>query len=175
MQTCRTYDIDRIDQRDDALVERLSRRLGERVTRYHRAEVRGLERVPEGPALFVANHNGGLWTPDTWLLCAALCRRHGVEGVPYGLGHEVVLGAPIFNQILVPLGGVRAAHEPAMRLFAAGRKVLVYPGGDFDSMRPFRRRDEIVFGGRRGYMRLALRTASCGSRCGRSSSASRWG
>lgn len=153
----RLYDIDRVDQRDDALVERLARALGPFVTRYHRAEVRGVERVPPGPALFVANHNAGLWTPDSWLLCAALWRAHGVEGVPYGLGHEVVLGAPVFNQILIPLGAVRASHDNALRLFAAGRKVLVYPGGDVDSLRPFRHRDRIVFDGRRGYIRLALR------------------
>jgi 1-acyl-sn-glycerol-3-phosphate acyltransferase len=34
---------------------------------------------------------------------------------------------------------------------------MVYPGGDLDAMRPFRHRNRIVFGGRRGYMRLALR------------------
>ncbi|MCZ7687664.1 MAG: hypothetical protein M5U28_56555 [Sandaracinaceae bacterium] len=37
------------------------------------------------------------------------------------------------------------------------RRCSVYPGGDLDSMRPFRDRDRVVFGPRRGYVRLALR------------------
>jgi len=77
--------------------------------------------------------------------------------VPYGLGHELILSLPPFNQVLVPLGAVRASHDNAIRLFAAGRKVLVYPGGDLDAMRPFRHRHRVVFGNRRGYIRLALR------------------
>lgn len=152
------FDPDRFDQRDPALFERLAPWVERIHCRYHRAEVRGVERVPAGPALFVANHNGGLWTADTWILGHALYRRFGLEGVPYGLGHEKVLAFPPFNRILVPLGAVRATPANAERLLAAGHKVLVYPGGDEDALRPYRHRDRIVFGGRRGYARLALKT-----------------
>lgn len=37
--------------------------------------------------------------------------------------------------------------------------MLVYPGGDIDSWRAQRDRDKVVFGPRRGYIRLALREA----------------
>ena len=55
------------------------------------------------------------------------------------------------------LGGIRACHENAAKLFDSGRNVLVYPGGDIDANRPYSKRHEIVFGQRRGYIRLALR------------------
>ena len=35
--------------------------------------------------------------------------------------------------------------------------MLVYPGGDIDAYRHFRRRDEIVFGGRTGFISIARR------------------
>ncbi|MEI8257254.1 MAG: 1-acyl-sn-glycerol-3-phosphate acyltransferase, partial [Deltaproteobacteria bacterium] len=117
----------------------------------------GLERIPQGPALYVGNHSGGLITPDTFLFGAAVYRAHGLDGLPYGLGHEFAISLPLVHQLVVPLGAVRAGHESARGVFSRGNKALVYPGGDYDAMRPFRHRNRVVFGGRRGYIRLALR------------------
>jgi len=94
---------------------------------------------------------------DLWLFGAAVHKELGIDYMPYGLGHEVVLDWPIVNELVVPLGGVRASHSNAERLFSAGKKVLVYPGGDVEALRPFRKRAHIVFSGRRGYIRLALK------------------
>ena len=153
------YDIDSLDNRGDVLVERVARLFGGLLERYFRSEVRGVERIPPGAGLYVGNHNGGFVTPDSWVFAAAVCRAHGVDAVPYGLGHEVAISLPLFHQLIVPLGAVRASHENALGLFERGRKVIVYPGGDVDAFRPYRHRDRIVFGGRRGYVRLALAAA----------------
>jgi len=151
------YDIDSIDNRDPRMIE-LGMRLFDKMTRwYFRSEVKGLERVPKGAGLFVANHNAGMLSPDTYLFCAALYRKLGLDEVPYGLGHEVAISLPLLHQFIVPLGAVRASHENAHKLFEKERKVLVYPGGDLDSVRPFRHRNRIIFGPRRGYIKLALR------------------
>lgn len=151
------YDIDRLDNRDPALVRRAIEALEPMLEAWFHPVVRGLERVPSGPCLYVGNHNGGLCSADTFIFGAAVYRAHGIDAVPYGLGHEVAISWPLLHQVLVPLGAVRASHANATRLFAEGAKVLVYPGGDLDSMRPFRDRDRVVFGPRRGYVRLALR------------------
>ena len=119
--------------------------------------MRGLERIPDGAALYVANHSGGFDTPDTWILGVALMRERSLADVPFALGHQVVMEAPILNQTLTRLGGLEAKAANAHRVFEAGRKVLVYPGGDLDAFRPSRDRDRVVFGPRRGYVRLALR------------------
>lgn len=105
----------------------------------------------------MGNHNAALLSPDSFIFGVAAYRAHGMAALPYGLGHEVAISLPVFHQILVPLGAVRASHEVAGRLFERGDKVLVYPGGDLDAMRPFRARDRIVFGPRRGYIKLAVR------------------
>ena len=155
----RQYDIDSLDNRDPAFMERFLELVGPALDAWFRPTVRGIHRVPEGAGLYVANHNAGLLTPDTYILGGALYRALGMDAVPYGLGHEVAIRWPIAHQLLVPLGAVRASHENAHRLFAADRKVLVYPGGDLDAMRSFRDRNRIRFGPRRGYIRLALREA----------------
>lgn len=149
---------DDLEQRDPARMEAFARWVELAVARYHRAEVRGTERVPRGASLIVGNHNAGAWSADMFLLGTALYRAHGLEGAPYGLAHEVILGMPGARQLLLPLGALRASHETAERVFRAGRRVLVYPGGDLEAMRPWRDRDRIVFGGRKGYLRLALRS-----------------
>ena len=150
------YDIDSIDNMNHKVVDRMYRIAHRPLERYFRSEVRHLDRIPAGAGLYVANHSGGIITPDTFVFGFALYRERGRDFMPYGLGHDVI-GWPIIERLLIPLGGVRANHENARKLFAAGKKVLVYPGGDLDDMRPFRRRYRIVFGGRMGYMRLALR------------------
>ena len=154
--TLKRYEIDSLENRDEAIIERTVRYLSGPMKRYFRFEVRGLERLVPGAGLFVGNHNGGLLSPDTWILAAAMCETLGVKSVPYGLGHEFAISLPLIHQVVMPLGCVRASHKNAMALFERGRRVMVYPGGDLEAFRPFRHRNRIVFGGRRGYIRLAL-------------------
>jgi 1-acyl-sn-glycerol-3-phosphate acyltransferase len=149
-------DLDTV-RRDPRLIAFVEHSLEPLLRRWFRAEVRGVERVPDGAALLVGNHSGGFVTPDTWLFCSALYRARGAEALPYGLAHEVPLKVPFIGDLISRLGAVRASHEAAHRLFAAGRKVLVYPGGDIDAFRSSFDRDRVIFGDRRGYLRLALR------------------
>jgi 1-acyl-sn-glycerol-3-phosphate acyltransferase len=154
----RRYDIDRLDQRDPERVDLAYRLLHGLLERYFRAEVRGIDRMPPGAALVVGNHNALIMTPESFLFGFAVYRERGLEDVPYGLGHEWAIRLPFFNQIVVPLGAVRAGHGTAQKLFALGRKVLVFPGSDIDAFRSWWDRDRICFGGRTGYVRLALAT-----------------
>jgi len=151
------YDYDSLDNRDTQAVERLLSMVADPMQRYFKADVRGLEHATKGPVLFVGNHNGGAWSPEIFLFGAALYRRYGLAALPYGLAHETVAQIPPLARILIPVGAVRASHENAARIFTNGQNVLVYPGGDEEALRPSRQRDEIQFGGRRGYIRLALR------------------
>ena len=151
------YDLDSLENRNPKLIDRLYRLIHKPLEKYFRSEVRGLERIPPGAGIYVGNHSSGLITPDTFVFGAAVYRHHGVDGMPYGMAHEVYLKLPIFHELLVPVGAVRASPEIASRIFARGNKILVYPGGDLDNMRPYRDRNRIVFGERQGYIRLALR------------------
>ncbi len=145
-------DVARDDERLIAAVERI----GPALDFWFKPEIRGLDRMPDGPALLVANHNGGSMSPDSFVLGVAIHRACGIAHVPYWLAHDLVVSLPVFRRV-VPYGVVRASRSIAHDLFVAGRKVMVYPGGEEDTLRTWAERDRIVFAGRRGYIRLALR------------------
>src|SRR5207237_4270899 len=64
-------------------------------TLWHRAEVRGLDRVPEtGPVLLVGNHSGGNVAPDTLVFTLAFVSWFGVERPFFQLAHDLVLRMP---------------------------------------------------------------------------------
>lgn len=163
------FDPDNLNNRLDGMMDHVMPVL-EWFERWHASEVRGIDGIPTGPALFVGNHSASTLSIDTFLFAAALYRARGMRDIPFGLAHDVAVDFPIFNQLLGAIGGVRASHDNARRLFERGSKVMVYPGGDVDSMRPWVDRDRVLFDGRRGYIRLALRhnvpivpVVSCGT------------
>jgi 1-acyl-sn-glycerol-3-phosphate acyltransferase len=53
-------------------------------------------------------------------------------------------------------GTVAASPVNAERALKAGAAVLVFPGGDYEVHRPSWQRNRVDFGGRKGFIRLAL-------------------
>lgn len=126
-------------------------------TIWHRAEVRGLEHIPEeGPVLLVGNHSGGNASPDTLIFTLAFSAWFGVERRFHQLAHNLVVSFPIIGGMLRRFGTVAASPENARRALRSGAAVLVYPGGDWEVSRPTWQSARIDFGGRRGFLRLAL-------------------
>lgn len=123
---------------------------------WFRGEVRGLGNVPEhGPVLMVGNHSGGNLTPDTLLLTLAFNAYFGVERAFYQLAHNLVLSMPGLS-FLRRFGTVAASPRNAQKALDAGAALLVYPGGDREVHRPSWQRNRVDFGGRSGFIRLAL-------------------
>lgn len=125
-------------------------------TLYHRAEVTGFDKVPEeGPVLFVGNHSGGNMTPDSMVFMLAFNTYFGVERPVYALAHSLVTSWPVIGPLAGKWGIITAGPEAAQAVLASGSSVLVYPGGDVETHRPWTARHEIRFDGRRGFLRLA--------------------
>lgn len=146
-----------VDRRDDELIHEVLDHLRPWLRRFFEPEVRGLARIPEGPAMLVANHNAGVLMPDVFILGDAIVEHAGASALPHILAHDVLFDVRGVGNALTRLGAVRASPTSAHELFEAGQKVLVYPGGDREVMRPYRDRHRIVFGPHRGYVRMALR------------------
>jgi 1-acyl-sn-glycerol-3-phosphate acyltransferase len=53
---------------------------------------------------------------------------------------------------------IPASRQGVTAALDAGRDVIIWPGGEVDSMRNWRRRDEAVLGGRKGFVRQAIRS-----------------
>jgi 1-acyl-sn-glycerol-3-phosphate acyltransferase len=148
-------DLDARDPEFVRLIVDLFRALGER---YFRWDVEGVEHVPHaGPALLVGNHNGGMQVTDSFLTFVAIWDRFGPLRAIRGLAHDLAFDDPVLAKYAAKFGVLRAGHANAHRAFERGDLVLVYPGSDLDSFRSFRDRNRIELGGRRGFVRLALR------------------
>lgn len=150
------FDGDRLDARDPDLIARVlpvARAFNES---YLRLRVRGLENIPHEPAVFVGNHNGGIADPGVCCALATLWQARGPEAPLYALAHDFAMRqVPLFGSVVQRFGAVRASPGNARRVLERGGQLLVYPGGDLDAYRPTRRRNEVVFGSRKGFVRIA--------------------
>jgi len=129
------------------------------LTGYFTPEVRGAEHVPaSGPVLVVGNHNCLFYMPDVWITAQAILARRGLDHPTYALAYDLLFGIPVVGSALRRIGVVPAGANEAEALLAEGAAVVDYPGGDWEACRPWLDRNTIDFGGRTGFVRLALRT-----------------
>jgi 1-acyl-sn-glycerol-3-phosphate acyltransferase len=126
--------------------------------RYFPLVVDGWENVPPAPVLVVSNHSGGTTIPDAWGWAVSWYRHFGVTRPLHVLAHELVLATRATGEYFGQRGVLRGEPEIARQALGAWRRdVLVMPGGDQDTWRPYNQRYQVCFGGRTGYARLALR------------------
>jgi len=124
---------------------------------YFRAEIRGMQNIPEkGPVLLVGNHSGGNLSPDVFVFPLAFATHFGVERRFYQLAHNLVVSWPGIGPMLRKHGTVAASHANAARALDSGAALLVYPGGDYEVHRPSWESAKVDFGGRKGFISLAL-------------------
>lgn len=123
---------------------------------YFRCEVSGWENLPEGPSLYVGNHNG-LITFEVLMMFYAWWERFGASKQALGLAHGVALENPFFKWMIPKIGAIPAAPAYADEAFRRGFSLLVYPGGEKEAFRPFHEKAKIDFFQRRGFLKVALR------------------
>src|SRR6188472_655313 len=125
---------------------------------YFRLETSGWERLPQETSLLIGNHSGGALTMDAWTLVFDWWRRFGAERVLHATAHDVLMAAPGLGDYFRHCGVIPASRQGVSAALSAGRDVIIWPGGEVDSMRNWRRRDEAVLGGRKGFVRQAIRS-----------------
>ena len=120
---------------------------------YHRASIRGVERVPEsGPALLVSNH--GRLVFDAFILIRLILRtRRRLARVM--ADHMWFRLAP-FDRIFRMAGAVDGTRANAARLLGRGELVLTYPGGVPEVLNGRFGREHISWDGRLGFARVAI-------------------
>ena len=144
-----------LDERDPDYIRETLPGLWMLASLYFRADVRGLQNIPEeGPVLLVGNHSGGNLTPDTHVFTLAFSTYFGVERRFHQLAHNLVLSMPGLS-LLRRYGTVAATPENAALALEKGAALLVYPGGDYEVHRPTWESARVDFGGRKGFIRLA--------------------
>jgi 1-acyl-sn-glycerol-3-phosphate acyltransferase len=123
---------------------------------WFRSEVRGLDSFPpDGGALVVSNHSGGMWSVDVLVFASHFYDKFGYDRPVHTLAHYGLFVRPL-AEWLVRGGVIRASRENAAKALHSGSVVLVFPGGNYDVFRPTLSQNVIDFNGRTGYVRTAI-------------------
>ncbi len=124
---------------------------------YFRLEIEGWERLPERPTLLVGIHSGGALTMDAWVIVVSWWRHFGEQRILHGTAHDALMNLPGLGAYFRRVGVISPSQENIAAAFAAGHDVILWPGGEVDSYRTWAKRDQVVLGGRKGFIRLAIR------------------
>jgi len=121
-----------------------------------RPTLEGLENLPaEGPCLLVGNHSAGIGLAELSCFAALYASEFGTRrplaGFALPIGFRVWPLAAVHRL----LGSVPSTYEGADEALSAGVPLLVFPGGDHETLRPVWQANRVDFGGRRGFLRIA--------------------
>jgi 1-acyl-sn-glycerol-3-phosphate acyltransferase len=132
--------------------------LARRIHDYFRPEIHGIEHLPRGRVLLVANHSGQLPLDGVVIAVATLLR-----GAPPRLVRPMFdrwfPKVPYVNEAIIRAGAVLGDPINCRNLLESDQAILVFPEGTKGSGKPFHKRYQLQEFGR-GFMRLALQTDS---------------
>jgi 1-acyl-sn-glycerol-3-phosphate acyltransferase len=115
-------------------------------------EVEGLDHVPPGGALIVANHTFGF---DIVFPMGAIFQTTG--RVVWALGEHAWWKWPFLRRLAAAVGTVDGTRDNADALLGRDQLVLVLPGGLRESMKPRELRYRLLWRRRYGFVRAAIR------------------
>lgn len=125
---------------------------------YFRMEMTGWDCLPDKPSMLVGVHSGTWLTMDSWTLCAKWWLRHRENRILHGTAHDALMALPVLGQYFRDVGVIPARSESIAAAFAAGHDVVIWPGGELDAMRSYSKRNTVILGGRKGFIRQAIRS-----------------
>ena len=125
---------------------------------WFRMEVEGWERLPPGPALLIGVNSGAPLPWDAWTVGVQWWRHFGTDRPLHGTAHEALMETPVLGGYLRRMGVIPTAADSITAALAAGRDVLLLPGGEHASLRHLTKRGDAVLAGRMGFVKLAIRS-----------------
>ncbi|MBF0119301.1 MAG: acyltransferase family protein [Desulfobacterales bacterium] len=125
---------------------------------YFRVEISGWKSLPNSPAMLIGIHSGTWLTMDAWTFCASWWRQYHGKRILHGTAHDVLMAMPIIGSYFRNVGVIPAKRESISAAFTAGHDVVIWPGGEVDAMRSWSKRNKVVLGGRKGFIRQAIRS-----------------
>ncbi len=121
---------------------------------YFRYEVNGLANIPKrGRAMIVSNH--GLLPIDGWFLAYEIRRATGRW--PRGLTDWRIFKLPWLRQLFMDMGAVLGRHQNGDALLQDEQMIFIMPGGSKEAWKSSKYRYRLLWRGRYGFIRMALR------------------
>ena len=118
----------------------------------------GWEKLPGSPSLLIGIHSGTWLTMDAWVLCALWLRKFETRRTLHGTAHDMLFGMPGLGNYFRKVGVIPASRASVTAAFEKGHDVVIWPGGEIDAMRAWSKRDQVVLGNRKGFVRQAIRS-----------------
>ena len=115
----------------------------------------GLENLPDHDRLLLVANHSGLGVTECVTLIDAWITKFGDTRPLAAMAHTALFRLPGVGAALRGFGTVEATRKGAAWARAHGTPLLLFPGGDHESMRPIWRAREVDFDGRKGWIRLA--------------------
>ena len=126
------------------------------ITLLFRPTVTGWEHLPaEGPYLLVANHSAGVALAEIASIAVLWTERFGQARPLAGFAHHIGFKLRPLAAVHRQFGTIPSTYEAAAAALAAGVPVLLFPGGDHESLRPIWQANRVDLAGRRGFLRVA--------------------
>jgi 1-acyl-sn-glycerol-3-phosphate acyltransferase len=146
-----------LDGQDEATMQRQKFFWNALVDYWFRMEIDGWDNLPDSPVLLVGIHSGAPFVWDAWTVGVQWWRRFGQERPLHGTAHDSLMALPVIGRYFRAMGVLPAAPDSIATALADGRDVAVWPGGEVDSLRPWRERDRANLAGRKGFVKMAIR------------------
>lgn len=121
---------------------------------WFRVETHGIEGVPEGGVLLIANHSGQFGY-DGMMLGMAMLLGAEPPRLVRGMAEHLFARTPFTGVQLARMGSLIGTPENCIAMLEAGECVMVFPEGARGANKPFRKRYQLQSFGT-GFMRLAL-------------------
>jgi 1-acyl-sn-glycerol-3-phosphate acyltransferase len=94
---------------------------------------------------------------DAWTVIMAWWRQFGETRSLHGTAHDVLMNHRVLGKYFRRLGVISPSRENIQGAFDKGDDVILWPGGELDCYRTWANRDKAVLGGRKGFIRMAMR------------------
>ena len=123
---------------------------------YFRVKAYGLEHLPKGRMLVIANHAGQI-AIDACMIGTATVLDANQPRPLRGMGEYWLPTLPFVNVFMARVGGVVGTPKNCIDILEHGEAVIAFPEGVRGMNKPFRERYQLQRFGN-GFMRLALQT-----------------
>lgn len=122
-----------------------------------RVATRGIERVPEGRVLLIANHAGNTFAWDGAMLALSMLLDAEPPRAVRGMAEYYLPTIPFFGTLMHRMGSVVGTPANCAQLLERGEAIMVFPEGERGFVKPYSQRYRLQRFGT-GFLRLALET-----------------